>query len=69
MLCVCAKLLQSCLPLCNAMDCSPPSSIHGIHQARVLEWFAMPFARRASLPRDQTYISYVSCIGRQVLYH
>ena len=34
-----AKLLQSCLPLCDPMDCNPPgSSIHGIVQARILEW-------------------------------
>ena len=41
--CVCAKLLQSCLTLCNPVDCSPPgSSIHGILQARILEWIATP---------------------------
>ena len=40
-----AKLLQSCLTLCNPMDCSPPgSSTHGIFQARVLEWGAIPFS-------------------------
>ena len=37
--CVCVKSLQSCLPLCDPMDCNPPgSSIHGIVQARILEW-------------------------------
>ena len=42
-LCVCAKSLQSCLTLCNSMDCSPPGfSVHGILQARILEWVAMP---------------------------
>ena len=41
--CVYAKLLQSCLALCDPMDCSPPgSSVHGIFQARTLEWVAMP---------------------------
>ena len=41
-LCMCAKSLQSCLTLCNAMDCSPPgSSVHGILQARILEAFAL----------------------------
>ena len=41
--CVHAKLLQSCLTLCNPMDCSPPgSSVHGILQARILEWVAQP---------------------------
>ena len=40
---VAAKLLQSCPTLCDPMDCSPPgSSIHGIFQARVLEWVALP---------------------------
>ena len=43
---ICAKLLQSCLTLCDPMDCSLPGfSIHGIIQARILEWFAMPSSR------------------------
>ena len=42
---VCAKSLQSCLTLCDSMDCSPPgSSVHGVLQARILEWVAMPFS-------------------------
>ena len=49
------------------MDCSlPVSSIHGIFQARVLEWVAISFSRGSSWPRDQTY---VSCMGRRILYH
>ena len=41
--CMCAKSLQPCLTLCDPMDCSPPgSSVHGILQARTLEWAAMP---------------------------
>ena len=49
------------------MDCSPPgSSLHGILQARILEWVAIPFSRGPSPPRDWTRIS---CIGRQILYH
>ena len=41
-----AKLLQSCLTLCDHMDCSPPgSSVHGILQARIPEWIAMPSSR------------------------
>ena len=68
--CVCAELLQSCLTLCDSMDCIPPESpVHGILQARILEWIAMPSSRGSSQPRDQTHISYVSCIGRRVLYH
>ena len=43
------------------MDCSPPgSSVHGISQARILEWISIPFSRRSSWPRDQTW---VSCIA------
>ena len=39
-------------------DCSPPcSSVHGILQARTLEWVAISFSRRSSLPRDQTWVS------------
>ena len=64
-----AKLLQSCPTLCDSMDCSLPGfSVHGILQARTLEWVAMPSSRGSSLSRDQTCISYVSCIGRHVLY-
>ena len=41
-----SKVAQSCLTLCNPMDCSPPgSSIHGILQARILEWVAISFSR------------------------
>ena len=45
------------------------ASVHKILQARILEWVAMPASRRSSQSRDQTRDSYVSCIGRQVLYH
>ena len=49
------------LTLCNPVDCSPPgSSVHGILQARILEWVAISFSRGSSRPRDQTW---VSCIG------
>ena len=51
------KVTQSCLTLCNPMDCSlPGSSVHDILQARVLEWVAVPFSRRSSQPRDQTQV-------------
>ena len=47
-LCVGAESLQSCLTLCNPMDCSPPgSSVHGILQARIREWVSM-LSRRGS---------------------
>ena len=58
---------KPCLALCDPTNCSPPgSSIHGILQARVLEWVAISFSRGSSQPRDQTRIS---CVGRQILYH
>ena len=64
-----AKLLQSCLTLGDPMDCNlPGSSIHGILQARILEWVAKPSSRGSSQPRDQTLVSYVSCIVTLVLY-
>ena len=45
-----AKSLQSCPTLCNSMDCSPPgSSAHGILQAGILEWVAIPFSKGSSL--------------------
>ena len=58
---------QSCQTVCDPMDYSPPgSSVHGILQARILEWVAISSSRGSSQPRDQTCIS---CIGRQILYH
>ena len=60
---------QSCLTLQDFMDGSlPGSSVHGISQARILEWVAIFYSRRSSQPRDQTHI-YVSCIGRSPLHH
>ena len=48
-----AKSLQSCLTLCDPMDWSPPgSSVHGILQAKVLEWVAVPSSGGSSRPRD-----------------
>ena len=47
----------------------PGSSVHGILQTRILEWVAMPSSRGFSKPRDRTQVSYVSCIGRWVLYY
>ena len=50
---------QVCLALCDPMDCSPPcSSVHGILQARILEWVAISFSRGSSQPRDWTGVSY-----------
>ena len=62
-LCTCVPV-QSCLTLCDPMDCSPPdSSVHGISQARMLEWFTMPSSRGSSQPRDPTCISCASCVA------
>ena len=50
-------LTQSCPTLCDPMDCSPPaSSVHGILQARTLEWVAMPSSRGSSQRRDWTQV-------------
>ena len=52
---------QSCLTLCNSMDCSlPGSSVHGIFQERILEWVTISFSRGSSQPKDW--------IGRWILY-
>ena len=68
--CMCAKTLQSRPILCNPIDCSPPGpSVHKILQARRLEWVALPSSTESSQPRDWTCISFISSIGRQVLYH
>ena len=62
--CLVAKL---CRTLLWPTDCSRPgSSIHGILQARILEWVTISFSRGSSWPRDWTHISY---IGRRILYH
>ena len=52
---------QSCPTLSDPVDCSPPgSSVHGILQARVLEWVAMPSSRGSSQPRDRTQVSHTA---------
>ena len=52
---------QSCLTPWDCMDCSPlVSSVHGILQARILEWVAAPFSRRSSQPRDETWVSCIT---------
>ena len=51
--CCCCLLAQPCLTHCDPMDCSPPgSSVHGILQARTLEWVAMPSSKGSSQPRS-----------------
>ena len=57
---------QSCLTLCNPMDCSAPGlSTHGIFQARILEWVAISFSRGQSRSRDRSCVSCISCTSRQ----
>ena len=52
---------QSCPILCDPMDCSPPgSSVHGILQAKIVEWVAIPSSRGSSQPRDQTQVSCIT---------
>ena len=52
------EVAQLCPTLSDPMDCSlPGSSVHGIFQARVLEWGAIAFSRGSSQPRDQTRVS------------
>ena len=56
-------IVQSYLTLCNPVDCSlPDSPVHGILEARLLEWVAIRFSRGSSWPRDRTW---VSCIARK----
>ena len=61
-----AAQLLSRVWLCNYMDYSPSGSVHGIFQARILEWIAIASFRASSQSRDQTC---VSCIGKWILYH
>ena len=50
------SLAQSCRTLCDPMD----YTVHGIHQARILEWVAIPFSRGSSQPRDRTQVSRIA---------
>ena len=62
-MCVCVLVTQSCLALCDPMDCSPPcSSVHGTSQARILKQVAIPFCRGSSTSWDKTWVSCI--IGR-----
>ena len=63
---LCAKSLQSCPTLCDPMDHSPPGSfVHGILQARILEWVAMPSSKGSSQPRDWTVsLTFAALAGR-----
>ena len=62
-------IMLSCAQLCPTL-CNPPgSSVHGIFQARILEQVAISYSRGSSQPMDQTWVSFVSCTGRWILYH
>ena len=63
-------IANSCLILCYPMDCNLPGSCaHGISQARILEWVAIPSSKGFSRNRDGTHVSCISCTGRQVLHY
>ena len=63
-MCMHTKLLQSCPTLCDPIDYSPPgSSVHGILQARILEWVATSSSKGSSQPRDRTWVSCDSCVA------
>ena len=69
-LCCCCLVAKLCSTLWDPMDRNlPASSVPGISQARLLEWVAVSSSRGSSLPRDWIQVSWVSCIGRQILYH
>ena len=60
----CCLVAQSCLTLCDPVDYSlPVSSVHGISQARILEWVAISFSRESSQPKDQICKTCVSCLA------
>ena len=55
-----SEVSQSCLPLLNPMDCSPPgSSVHGIFQARVLEWGAISFSENKWFMRKEDVFKFM----------
>ena len=65
-----AQTLSRVCLFCDPTDCSPPdSSVLGTSQVRILEWVAISFSRESPRCRDQTQVSCVSYVDRQVLYH
>ena len=55
------RVAQSCLTLCDPMDCSPTgSSVHGILQARIPEWVSILFSRGSYRPRNRTWVSLIA---------
>ena len=67
---VVCSVAQSCLILCYPTDCSlPVSSVHGIFEARILEWVTISYSRVSSQPKYQAHISWISCFVKWILYH
>ena len=64
--CVCVQL---CLTLSTPWTVGHQVSVHGISQARILEWVAISSSNGSSQPRNQTHVSVVLCIGRWILFH
>ena len=63
------KRAQSCLTLCDCLGCSPPdSSVHGMVQAKILEWVAISYSKGSSQHRGLNCVSCIFCIGRWVPY-
>ena len=70
MIYMCAPSVSQVRLFCDPVDCSPPgSSVHGVFQAKILEWVAISSSRGSSQPRDQTHGSCDYCIGKWNLYH
>ena len=71
--CLCIRtpsVTQPCQTLCDHMDCVPPvSSVHGIFQARILDWVAISYPRGSSQARDGSCNLGIFCVGWQILYH
>ena len=62
---VCVLVTQSCLIICDPMDCSLPGySVHGILQARILECVTLSSSRGSSQSRNQNPVPWITCIGR-----
>ena len=64
LLLLCVQLLSHVWLFCDLVDCSPPPySVHGISQARILDWVAVSSSRRSLQPRDRMYVFCTSCIA------
>ena len=64
------RVLCSVMSLCDPTDCILPGSpVHGICQARILEWIAISYSRGSSQPRDGTCVSCASCIAGGFFTH